>query len=319
MMETTLLKVHGSMNTFYMVAGRERSDFDQMAVQLSALDSEVDGLLVILPSDSADAKMRVFNNDGSEASMCGNGLRCVARFVCEREQRSEAVIETMKANLRVKKEETMQDGLPAYSVEISPVLFDLAALPMEYENQKEWILKPLPFISEDIRFSAVAVPNPHLVGLVPASYQQDPAHQRKWAEHFNADNEIFTDGVNVSYATAVEDGIFVRTYERGVGFTNACGTAMTASALIACLAGIVPYGEVKVYNPGGMVKCLVRQKEESLELQLSGNATYLSHHTFEWDAEEASGQLTSSELFGEQAEYEKFIAVKVSQADRFIG
>ncbi|HSI66303.1 MAG TPA: diaminopimelate epimerase [Planococcus sp. (in: firmicutes)] len=317
-MEMTMLKVHGSMNTFYMLEGAERDDYDRLAVCLFGLDPEVDGLLVILPSDKADAKMRVFNNDGSEASMCGNGLRCVARFVCERDQKNEALIETMKASLRVKKEDMTQDGLPAYSVEISPVLFDLSAVPMEYGNQKEWVLKPLPFISEEILFSAVAVPNPHLVGIVPASYQKDSAHQKRWAEHFNGDNEIFADGVNVSYATAVEDGIFVRTFERGVGFTNACGTAMTASALIACIAGIVPYGEVKVYNPGGMVKCLVRQNDDTFELQLSGNATYLSQHSFDWNTDQSSGHFTASRLFDEQAEYEKFIAMTVSRADRFI-
>jgi diaminopimelate epimerase len=317
-MEAKILKVHGSMNTFYMLEGEERDDYGRLAVTLYGLDAEVDGLLVILPSDHADAKMRVFNNDGSEASMCGNGLRCVSRFVCDREQRSEATIETMKATLRVKKEDMTQDGLPAYSVEISPVLFDLTALPMAYENHQEWLLKPLPFVSEDIRFSAVAVPNPHLVGIVPAAYQKDPSHQQRWAEHFNGDNEIFADGVNVSYATAVEDGIFVRTFERGVGFTNACGTAMTASALIACIAGIVPYGEVKVYNPGGMVKCLVHQKGETFELQLSGNATYLSLHSFDWNPEDSTVRFTSSQLLEEQAEYEKFIAMTVSRADRFI-
>lgn len=306
-MEMTLIKVHGSMNTFYMFEGEEREDYAQLAIQLSALDKKIDGILVILPSTVAHAKMRVFNNDGSEASMCGNGLRCVARYVCERDNVQEAVIETMKASLRVKKEETLNQGIETYAVEISPVSFSLSSLPMNYLDHTEWIQKPLPFISEEIPFSAVSVPNPHLIGIVPEELQKDTSHQQKWAQQFNGKNTYFPDGVNVSYVTPVERGIFVRTYERGVGFTNACGTAMTASALISCMAGLVPFGEVSVYNPGGLVKCTVTKEGETIQLQLTGNATYLSTSKFEWADDLVNSRMISTTDLEEQQSYEKFI------------
>ncbi|WP_298827677.1 diaminopimelate epimerase [uncultured Planococcus sp.] len=305
-MEMTLTKVHGSMNTFYMLESDERNDFAEMAIQLSALDKDIDGILVILPSSVAHAKMRVFNNDGSEASMCGNGLRCVARYVCERDGVQEAVIETMRASLRVKKEETLNEGVETYAVEISPVSFSLSSLPMNYEGHEEWIHEPLPFVSKEIPFSAVAVPNPHLIGIVPADLQKDTSHQQKWAQYFNGDNDYFSDGVNVSYVTPVEDGIFVRTYERGVGFTNACGTAMTASALISCMAGLVPYGDVSVYNPGGMVKCSVSKEGDDIQLLLTGNATYLSVAKFDWPPNGTGSRILSSEPLDEQAHYAQF-------------
>ncbi|MGH2317731.1 diaminopimelate epimerase [Planococcus sp. SE5232] len=305
-MEITLTKVHGSMNTFYMLESDERNDFAEMAIQLSALDKDIDGILVILPSSVAHAKMRVFNNDGSEASMCGNGLRCVARYVCERDGVQEAVIETMRASLRVKKEETLNEGIKTYAVEISPVSFSLSSLPMNYEGHEDWVHKPLPFVSEEIPFSAVAVPNPHLIGIVPADLQKDTSHQQKWAQYFNGDNDYFSDGVNVSYVTPVEDGIFVRTYERGVGFTNACGTAMTASALISCMAGLVPYGDVSVYNPGGMVKCSVSKEGDDIQLLLTGNATYLSVAKFDWPPNGTGSRILSSEPLDEQARYAQF-------------
>ncbi|TWT25720.1 diaminopimelate epimerase [Planomicrobium sp. CPCC 101110] len=317
-MEITLQKVHGSMNTFYMVDGPERDDYDQLALQLAAIDPDIDGLLVVLPAADADAKMRVFNRDGSEASMCGNGLRCVARYVCERDGIEEGVIETMKAPLQVKKEKTLMDGIARYSVEISPVSFKLADLPMEYEGNEEWLLKPLPFISEDIVYSAVAVPNPHLIGIVPAAYQADQSHQQKWAERFNGPNEHFSDGVNVSYVTKVKEGIFVRTFERGVGFTNACGTAMTASALISCMAGLVPYGNVYVYNPGGMVQCQVEKNEEEIKLLLTGNATVLSVHQFLWEEKVDDSTFKSVEELDEQALYEKFIEQTSSVSGQFV-
>ncbi|PSL41883.1 diaminopimelate epimerase [Planomicrobium soli] len=317
-MEIILRKVHGSMNTFYLVEGNERDDYDRLTLQLAAIEPEIDGLLVVLPSQKADAKMRVFNRDGSEASMCGNGLRCVARFVCERDGIDEAVIETIKASLKVKRQATKRDGIARYSVEISPVSFQLKDLPMEYEGNEEWLLKPLPFISKDIDFSAVAVPNPHLIGLVPAAYQADQSHQKEWAELFNGPNEYFSDGVNVSYVTKVEEGIFVRTYERGVGFTNACGTAMTASALISCMAGLVPFGNVHVYNPGGMVECQVEKKEQGYQLLLTGNATVLSVHQFLWEDEIEKSRFTSTEELGEQQLYEKFIEQTSTVSDQFM-
>ncbi|MCM3611021.1 diaminopimelate epimerase [Planococcus sp. MERTA32b] len=306
-MKVTLEKVHGSMNTFYMIEGDERDDYHRLALQLCEMDQAVDGLLVILPSRSADAKMRVFNRDGSEASMCGNGLRCVARYVCEKRGIKEAVIETMKADLAVRREETLMDGIETYSVQISPVLFELKELPMEYENQVTLIQQAIPEISEEIMFSAVAVPNPHLIGIVPEEIQKSQEHQKKWAEKFNGENDYFSDGVNVSYVTQLEQGIFVRTYERGVGFTNACGTAMTASALISCMSGLVPYGEVAVYNPGGMVKCTVNKNGDDFELLLTGNATRISVHEFEWVEDTAGSKFTSSETLDEQNLYEKFI------------
>lgn len=305
-MKVALEKVHGSMNTFYMLDGPEREDYDELALQLCEKDASADGLLVILPSRTGHARMRVFNRDGSEASMCGNGLRCVARYVCEREGISEAIIETMKADLKVRKEETLMDGIETYAVQISPVLFQLQHLPMTYKGQSELVLQTIPEISEEIPFSAVAVPNPHLIGIVSKEIQQDPSHQKYWAEKFNGPNEYFSDGVNVSYVTQLEQGIFVRTYERGVGFTNACGTAMTASALISCIAGLVPYGEVPVYNPGGMVKCTVEKDGDTYSLLLTGNATRISLHEYEWAAAIEDSAFTSSQMLDEQQQYEKF-------------
>ncbi len=306
-MKLKMEKVHGSMNTFYMIEGDERDDYGNLAMQLCKMDNSVDGLLVILPSKTAHAKMRVFNRDGSEASMCGNGLRCVARYVCEKEGITEAVIETLKADLAVRKETTLMDGIETYSVQISPVSFELKDLPMEYGDQTTLIQQLIPEISEEIQFSAVAVPNPHLIGIVPEEIQKSPDHQKKWAEKFNDENDYFSDGVNVSYVTKLDHGIFVRTYERGVGFTNACGTAMTASALISCMSGMVPYGEVAVYNPGGMVKCNIDKNNDGFELLLTGNATRLSVHEFKWEGNIIDSEFIASEPLDEQRLYEKFI------------
>lgn len=303
-----LLKVHGSMNTFFLYEGDDREDFPQLTQRLASLDPDIDGLLTVNPSQRADAKMRVFNTDGSEASMCGNGLRCVARFVCERDGIDQAVIETMKADLAVQQEPEIDAGVNMYGVEISPVSFQLADLPMAFEAHTEWRQQALPFIDADIPFTAVAVPNPHLIGVVGKDLQKDPSHQEKWAAYFNGENPYFSDGVNLSYVTPLKEGIFVRTYERGVGFTDACGTAMTASALVSCLAGLVPFGDVSVYNPGGMVNCSIKSAGGEYQLKLSGNATYLGVYRFD-----ENEQLELVKQTGEQSAYERFIE-KISGA-----
>ena len=314
-----LLKVHGSSNTFYLYDALydDKINYVQLTKWLCDKNNEggADGLLVVLPSDVADAKMRVINADGSEASMCGNGLRCVARYVCEKLEVEEALIETMRANLRVKKAPSLFEQLPTYAVEISPVSFELDSLPMHYEDKKQVRHETLSQLSEVIPFTAVSVPNPHLIGIVEKEFIQDATHQQKLSAALNGENEICPDGVNVSYVYPLTDHeIFVRTYERGVGFTNACGTAMTASALVAHLENYVKHPVVTVYNPGGFVQCHVQSNDVHYKLSLIGNATVTAHY----EIENKSNKFTILNCFPteEQLQYEKcnnFVKVKLSQ------
>ncbi|HEY4623695.1 MAG TPA: diaminopimelate epimerase [Solibacillus sp.] len=303
-----LLKVHGSSNTFYLFEALYDDDANYVPLTKWLCDPSneggADGLLLVLPSENADAKMRVLNADGSEASMCGNGLRCVARYVCEKLGVEEAVIETMRANLHVKKAQPIFEKLPTYAVEISPVSFELKALPMCYNDLSQIRHQLLTKFAPDILFSAVTVPNPHLVGIVEASYIKDSAHQEQLASYLNENNEFCPDGVNVSYVYPMsEHEIFVRTYERGVGFTNACGTAMTASALIANLEHYVNVPLVTVYNPGGFVQCHVQTYENQYELSLIGNATIIGYYEVEPIAN--SFVFSNCFLTKEQVQYEK--------------
>ncbi|EPD53981.1 diaminopimelate epimerase [Paenisporosarcina sp. HGH0030] len=277
-------KVHGSGNTFYLHEEVENTTYNWPLTAQKMCDPSkengADGLLIISPSTRVDARMRVYNADGSEASMCGNGLRCVARFVLNKTGKQTATIETMKADLTVRKVDSIFNSIDTYSVEISPVSFELSSLPMIYKNSHQIINEIMPEFSSDIHFTAVSVPNPHLIGIVPIQYIEDTHFQEQLAASFNRENIFFPDGVNVSFVHPVDDtSIFVRTYERGVGFTNACGTAMTASALVAATIKLVPRGETTVYNPGGFVKCAIEQSDTSSQLSLIGNATFFATYT----------------------------------------
>ncbi|MEW8988157.1 MAG: diaminopimelate epimerase, partial [Bacillus sp. (in: firmicutes)] len=193
-MNIEVLKVHGSGNDFllidemsdtYTFTEEERA---KLAISFCNRESELgaDGILFVLNSKTADARMRVFNADGSEASMCGNGLRCVARYVCEKLQITKAVIETMKANLQVEKEADLFPEIPTYKVEISPVTFQVKDLPLNLQ-QETVINEKIPGLSDDLVFTALAVPNPHIVAIVNQE-QLESDIQLKLSEYVNGPN-----------------------------------------------------------------------------------------------------------------------------------
>jgi diaminopimelate epimerase len=308
-----LIKGHGSGNDFLLIDEMSNSySFSEMErAKLAQLfcnrksDLGADGILFIMKSTHADGKMRVFNADGSEASMCGNGLRLVARYVCEMLQVNEAVIETMKADLKVRKQENLYPDVTTYQVEISPVSFQLSDLPLQI-NQLSLLNEKMNELSNELFFSALAVPNPHLISIVETKQLKSDL-QKQISEKVNGPNELFPDGVNVSFVKSLGPGsIYVNTYERGVGFTNACGTAMSASSLVTCLQGLNEIEKIiNVYNNGGKVQCVVHKNEEDYFIDLIGNATYLYHADIEVELERQTFALTLKKDYTEQRAYEK--------------
>jgi diaminopimelate epimerase len=308
-----VIKGHGSGNDFliideitndYSFSESDRTKFAQLLCNRNS-DLGADGILFVMKSEHSDGRMRVFNSDGSEASMCGNGLRLVARYICELLGINEAVIETMKANLKVSKQKDLYPNIHTYQVEISPVIFNLSALPLNL-NKPTLFNERVEELSEDLRFTALAVPNPHLISIVEAEQILGDT-QKRLSEHVNGPNELFPDGVNVSFVKSLQPGsIYVRTFERGVGFTNACGTAMSASSLVTCLLGINKLEEViHVYNNGGKVQCVVHEQEGKYTIDLIGNATYLFKTDVTIDSDEHTFTTNIKSDFSEQQTYEK--------------
>ena len=313
-MNINIRKCHGSGNDFLLIDEISmpytfsEEDRQNLSITLCDRNAELgaDGILFVMKSDKADAKMRVFNADGSEASMCGNGLRCVGRYVCELLQKDEIRVETMKAILKVNKSDSIFNELPTYCVEISPVLFSLDALPMNL-NQEQLVNEKIHELSDQLLFSAVAVPNPHLITFVDKEMMRTNT-LRMISEYVNGPNQLFPDGVNVSFVHSVEKGvIYVRTFERGVGFTNACGTAMSASSLISCILSLNNYEEeIDVYNNGGKVRCVVHKSDQTYWIELIGNATYLYDAEIIMNNNQSSFEVSSTTHYKEeQIQYEQ--------------
>lgn len=288
-MQLELIKVHGSENDFFILDETllKRPLTQDELVSLTKIITDrstgllggADGVLLVGTAKRKESgeSMRVINNDGSEASMCGNGLRTVARYLSEKKKSDEFVVETMHADLRVKKAEELGKNIQTFQVEISPVSFNVEKLPFNWKT-KNFIDQELPELAPGLRFSAVAVPNPHLISFVDHETLTSPQFE-KLAKYLNGKNSYFPDGVNISFVEELgEQEIFVRTFERGVGFTNACGTAMAASSLMyVLLKGGMIEEKIQVTNPGGMVQTIVHKREDGTYwMDLIGNATFLN-------------------------------------------
>ncbi|MCA5014087.1 MULTISPECIES: diaminopimelate epimerase [unclassified Enterococcus] len=285
-MNLKIQKVHGSENDFFLIDQLQlerpftKKELEDLRIRLcdrkNGLLGGADGLLLVEASKQGEAlaKMRVINSDGSEASMCGNGLRTVARYLSEKHDEQSFIVETMFADLKVRRAEELGKGVATYQVEISPVRFEAEAIPM-VTNKNRIIDEVIPELSDEIKFSVVAVPNPHLIAFVDHQMLVSPEFERI-AAYVNGENPLFPDGINVSFVEILgENQLFVRTYERGVGFTSACGTAMCASSLMYVLLNERVFGEtVTVKNVGGIVKTVVHEDDaEGYWMELIGNAS----------------------------------------------
>ena len=283
-----LQKVHGSQNKFFLLDQTQlqtpltKDELVNLAQQITnsatGLLNGADGLLVVSNSHHPQAlgKMQVINADGSFASMCGNGLRTVGRYLAEKFHKKSFKVETMQSDLRVSCQPDWAQNVKAVSVEISPVSFAAADLPFTNLGYSQLLNQAVPEFVPKLTFSAVAVPNPHLISLVSEEVLKSD-FLAKLGTKLNQKNPYFPDGVNVSFAQVLSsDHLFVRTFERGVGFTNACGTGMSAASLIYALTNQSENLFDKlltVSNPGGFVQTKVHRRDHNYWIELIGNAT----------------------------------------------
>lgn len=192
-----------------------------------------DGLLLAVPSENAELGMRLINSDGSEAEMCGNGIRCFARFAYQRGlARSNPMRIETPAGIRLA-EMTIEGGLvTAVRVDMGEPLFEKKDIPMEGEGICR--LETIEALDRSFTFSAVNTGVPHIAVFGEVTEEEilkyGPALER---------HPLFPAKVNVNFVKAEQDGsISVRTWERGCGRTLACGTGSCAAAVCACVAGL---------------------------------------------------------------------------------
>lgn len=195
-----------------------------------------DGLILISKSDKADYRMRIFNADGSEAMMCGNGSRCVGKFVYDKLDSSKPVID-LETNAGIKKIELdIQNGTAvAATVNMGePLLNNKAQVNTADGSLKGQILKT---DSGEFEATYVCMGNPHCVIFVDDIKQINLEHVGPQLEF----NPIFPERANIEFVQVMPNGILrMRVWERGSGITQACGTGACATAVAAALTGRAP-------------------------------------------------------------------------------
>jgi diaminopimelate epimerase len=227
-------KVHGLGNDFILLDGRkETMDYNKLAVRLCHRQTGIgaDGLLILLESKTAELRMRIVNADGSEAEMCGNGIRCFAKYAFERGivNKTEFSVETLAGVMRPKL--TVKDGIvTGVTVDMGEPFLQCEEIPVV--GTGTCIDRELAAGGETLHYTSVLVGVPHTV-----IYVDDPT-DKKWMnmgwdiEHAS----VFPKRTNVDFAHVVDDHtVILRTFERGCGPTLACGTGACGTAVASAL------------------------------------------------------------------------------------
>ena len=223
-MRFDLVKCHGSGNDFPLIDARASSlgDEDWAAVARALADRNGlvggDGLLLLTGGDESHAfGMRMFNSDGSESETCLNGLRCVARagFAATGSKSARALLKTSDA--AVQRDADIADGVFTVREIAGPASLDVTAWPMQVGADRI-VDTPIAGLPTACAFTAVAMPNPHLVTFVDAI---DETELVRVGEACEAAPRGLPNRANVSFVEVRGADLFVRTFERGVGLPTA--------------------------------------------------------------------------------------------------
>lgn len=277
-MRLQITKCHGSGNDFALIDARALDLSDAAWAGIArALTNRAgpvgaDGILLLTAGDDRAAfGMRIFNADGSEPETCLNGLRCVARAGLDALGLEAATVRLKTSHAEVARDPDLAPGVYTVRETAGPATLSIADWPLLGEGD-EIIDRPIAHLSPTLAFTAVAIPNPHLIAFVGTV---DEAELVRIGTLCEAAPAWLPNRANVSFVHVRDDReVYVRTFERGVGLTNACGSAMGASTFAAGLTGRLPFDRsIVVRNRGGLVRAIAATDGM---VTLSGNAT------FEW-------------------------------------
>lgn len=250
-------KMHGLGNCFVIIDDTQ-GDMKKIAPDMHSFSRLVcdrnfgigaDGLILVRPSEHADFEMSIFNEDGSIAEMCGNGVRCFSRFV--REQGL-----TDKSALRI---HTLAGPIFTRIVSENQVEVDMGRPRWEQLEIRPLLNKSMPKVDvHGLTFSLVSMGNPHAVAFVP-DFDFDWRTLGREVET----SELFPNKTNVEFVKVISPTkIEVKVWERGCGETMACGTGACAVAVAGALDGVLDRRQIEVGLPGGAL---------SIEWRLDGH------------------------------------------------
>ena len=257
-------KLHGCGNDYVYVDCTKEAleNIPEIAIKVSDRHFGIgsDGLILIRPSDVADFMMDMYNNDGSRGKMCGNGIRCVAKYVYDKglTEKTKLKIETLSGmkelDLTVENGEvtwvTVDMGAPITNPALIPVL-----------SEKEILIRePITVGDETYEVTCVSMGNPHAVVFVSDTMALPLETLGPKFEH----HEMFPERVNTEFIRVIDRShIEMRVWERGSGETLACGTGACAS-VVACILNGYTNSEVTVSLLGGELRIRYDEKKNTV-------------------------------------------------------
>lgn len=238
-------KMHGIGNDYvYVNCFKETvSDPEKLSIFVSDRHFGVgsDGLVLIMPSDKADFRMRMFNADGSEGMMCGNATRCIGKYVYDNGMTDKTDI-TLETKSGIKKLKLfVKDGkVETVLVDMGKAVIKPADIPVRSELDT-FISQKITVNGKEETVTCVSMGNPHCVLFTDTPV--DTIELEKIGPYFE-NHELFPERINTEFANVLDDHtVKMRVWERGSGETWACGTGACATAVAACLNGYCKQGE----------------------------------------------------------------------------
>lgn len=248
--------MHGIGNDYIYVNCFEEKIEDPERVSVYVSDRRKgigsDGLIMIMPSEIADFKMRIFNADGSEAMMCGNGTRCVGKYVYDKGLTNKTEL-TLETNSGIKHLKLFTENGKVDSVEVDMGKAVLVPKDIPVNSYKErFISEPVDVGGAEYNITCVSMGNPHAVVYVEDTEELDLEKIGPLFEN----HRLFPNRINTEFIKVVDsENLIMRVWERGSGETFACGTGACASVVSSVLNGYCNYDkEVTVHLRGGDLK-----------------------------------------------------------------
>lgn len=221
-----------------------------------------DGVVLICASDVADAKMRMFNEDGSEGMMCGNAVRCIAKYLCDCRGMAKTCI-TIETRSGIKRiYPVIADGkMLSASVDMGQAILDPAQIPVELPGESV-IAREVTIGGDSSVITCVSMGNPHCVIFCA---DPDALHLPEIGPKYEHD-PIFPQRANIEFVRVEDDHTLnMRVWERGSGETLACGTGACAAAVAAVLSGYCAYDtDITVRLRGG--ELVIRYTKEQVTM-----------------------------------------------------
>ncbi|WP_367180786.1 diaminopimelate epimerase [uncultured Ruminococcus sp.] len=230
-----------------------------------------DGLVLILPSEMADFRMRIFNADGSEAMMCGNATRCIGKYVYDMgmTDKTEISLET-NSGIKYLTLYPGEDGkIESVKVDMGKAILVPHDIPVDSALER-FIAQPVEVAGKTYEMTCVSMGNPHAIVFLPEVNSLDLEKIGPSFEH----HVLFPNRVNTEFVRVINDHeLQMRVWERGSGETFACGTGACATAVAAVLNGYCKKGEeILIHLRGGDLRIIYHEDEN---VTMIGPATYV--------------------------------------------